>query len=154
MVRMCHWSLPSKFMRAGVELGVTLIVFERYGPAGNVEDEGAEGAVVVLPAAVVIIEIVPGELLDRGFQTEVVDRLVRVLRRQLYFAAGWQRDLFIGGVPGLDALDLAGITAAVVVDSHAVNADFGQGVEYQVLVARAGDFGRCAGLDFGRVVHG
>src|SRR5437868_14770053 len=111
MVRMCHWSLPSKFMRAGVELGVTLIVFERYGPVGNVEDEGAEGAVVVLPAAVIVVEIVPGELVDCCFQADVLDGTAGAFRRQLYFAAGWQRDLLIGRVPGLDAFDLAGIAA-------------------------------------------
>src|SRR5439155_25981105 len=51
---------------------------------------------------------------------DFVDGRVRVLRGELYFAEGWQRDLFIGGVPRLDALDLAGIVAAVVLDGHAV----------------------------------
>jgi len=44
----------------------------------------------------------------------------------------------LGGVRGLDALDLAGIAAAVVVDGDAVNAKLRKGGKYQVLVVRAG----------------
>jgi len=60
-------------MGAGGDVGVTLIVFERDRAGGYVEDEGAEGAVVVFPATVIVIEIVPGELLDRCFQADVLD---------------------------------------------------------------------------------
>jgi hypothetical protein len=35
----------------------------------------------------------------------------------------------VSGIPGLDGLDLAGIVAVVVIDSDAVNANFGQGGE-------------------------
>jgi hypothetical protein len=42
----------------GVDLGVTLVVFDRDRPRGEVEDESTEGAVVVLPA-VVDFEIIP-----------------------------------------------------------------------------------------------
>jgi hypothetical protein len=103
---------------------------------------------------VIVIEIVPGELLDCCLQADVVDWPVGVLRRQLYFAEGWQRDLFIGSVPGLYLLDLAAIAGAVEIDDDMVNAEIGEGGEYQVFVLRAGVFGGCAGLIFDRVGHG
>ena len=78
-------------MGAGGDVRVTLIVFERDRAGRDVEYEGTEGAVVVLPAAVIVIEIIPGELLDRCFQADVIDGMVWVVRRQLYFAEGWQR---------------------------------------------------------------
>src|SRR6266481_7666378 len=141
-------------MGGGIDVGVALVVLKRDRTVGDAEFEGAEGAVIVLPAAVIVIEIVPDELLDRGFEADFIDWRVRVFRGELYFAEGWQRDLFIGGVPRLDALDLAGIVAAVVLDGHAVDAGFGEGGKNQVLVVDADNVTGAVGLGFGRRVHG
>jgi hypothetical protein len=57
-----------------VELRVTFIVFERDQLSGHIEDKGAEGAVVVLPAEV-DFEIIPGERFDRGFEVQFRQRI-------------------------------------------------------------------------------
>src|SRR5882724_2346952 len=141
-------------MGGGIDVGVAIVVLKRDRAVGDAELESAEGAVVVLSAAVIVIDVVRGELLDRGFQADLTDGRVGVLRGELYFAQGWQRDLFIGGVPRLDAFDLAGIVAAVVLDGHAVNAGFGEGGKNQVLVVDADNVTGAVGLGFGRGVHG
>src|SRR6266404_6444678 len=141
-------------MGGGIDVGVAIVVLKRDRAVGDAEFERAEGAVIVLPAAMIVIEVVPGELLDRGFEADFVDGRVGLLRGELYFAEGWQRDLFIGGVPGLDAFDLAGIVAAVVFNGHAVDSGFGQGGKNQVLVVDADNVTGAVGLGFGRRVHG
>jgi hypothetical protein len=39
-------------MRVSIEVGETLVVFERDRPGGDVENESAESAVVIFPAVV------------------------------------------------------------------------------------------------------
>jgi hypothetical protein len=98
-----------------VDLGVALVVFEPDRSVGHLEDEGAEGAVVVLPAAVIVIEVVPGEGFDRRFRGLLREERSCVVRDQLNFGIRRERDPLIAGVPGLDALDLTGIAGAVVI---------------------------------------
>ena len=77
-------------MGGGIDVGVALVVLKRDRAVRDAEFEGAEGAVIVLPAAVIVIEVVPDELLDRGFEAGFGDGRVGVLRGELYFAEGWQ----------------------------------------------------------------
>jgi hypothetical protein len=55
---------PSKLGCENIDVGETRSVLERDGPVGEVEDEGAEGTVVDLPARVTIFEIFVGETFD------------------------------------------------------------------------------------------
>ena len=55
---------PSEFVCGGVDFRVSLVVLERERSRGHIEHEGAEGPVVVLPAAMEVVEIVPGDRLD------------------------------------------------------------------------------------------
>ena len=119
---------PSEFVAGGVELRVTLIVFERDQLSGYIENKGAKGAVVVLPAEV-DFEIIPGEGFDRGFEAEFCQGTAGVTGDLVNVWIGREGDPFVAGIPGLDVLDLTGIAGAVVLDGDAMDASFGEGGE-------------------------
>ena len=124
------WPPPSEFVAGGVDLGVALVVFERDRAGGNVEDEGAEGAVVVLPA-VIDLRDNPRRAFRPPLQGSCSVRGWSGLSGgQLNFGGRTGTGILSSsGVPGLDVLDLAGIAGAVVIDGDAVNAGFGEGGE-------------------------
>ena len=74
-------------MAGGVDVGKTLVVFERDRAGGNVEDEGAKGAVVVLPAAI-DFKIVPAEVFDGCFEILLGEGIGRIFGDQRNFAIG------------------------------------------------------------------
>jgi hypothetical protein len=74
---------PSEFVDAAGDLGETLVVLERDRAAANIEDEGAETAVVDFPAGMALFEIVPRQTFDRLGETGLGEGMVRVGLSQL-----------------------------------------------------------------------
>jgi hypothetical protein len=125
-------------------------VFERDRVARDIENENAEGAVVVLPA-VINFQVIPAEMLDGRFDGLLGEGMGGIIGEQLNFVIGREWDPFVAGVPRLDILDLAGISAAVVTDGYAVNSGFIERGKKNFLVAGAAVIGGRVGLGFGSV---
>src|SRR5262249_1160747 len=137
------WPPPSEFMLECVHVRETLVVLERDGPGGDVEDKGAAGAVVVFPAVIETFEIIPGDVFDGRFK---VDELTRIVSGKLKFDLQGKRNSLAIGIPGLDAVELAGIAGAVIVDGDAVNTGGGKSGENDRFVLRAGFVSGIGGL--------
>jgi hypothetical protein len=110
----------------GVVSGVALIVFERHRAAGNIENEDSESTVVVFPAAIKIVEILPRNGFDGRLEVVFGTRGFGSFADKLNPGLGRKRQPFVGGTPSFEVLDLAGIAGAVIVDGDAVNAGCGE----------------------------
>ena len=116
MVRMCHGRLPQNSWVVVLTSVKRLVVLERDRPVGDVEDEGAEGAVVVFPAAMLVLEIVVGESFDRLLQGRSRPADCPGLREAAAICGRMGSGIFSSAASQASmSLDLAGIAAAVVI---------------------------------------